>query len=148
MCVVYACSLCFGPLFSGRKRLRYSPPVKGSNALSIIFSEGTGRAMAKKERDFQAKLIDELEKRYRGCIVLKNDPRHKQGIPDLTIFHGKHWATLECKRSENEDHQPNQDYYVEKMNGMSYSTFIFPENRERVLRELDDIFGRDAEGCE
>lgn len=96
--------------------------------------------MPRKERDFQSTLIDDLEERYKGCIVLKNDPRHKQGIPDLTILYKDKWATLECKRSEDENHQPNQDYYVETMHRMSYSSFIFPENKEEVLRELDDIF--------
>ena len=97
--------------------------------------------MAKKESAFQAKLIQDLKKRYEGCIVLKNDPSHRQGIPDLTIFHGDKWAALECKRGEDEPHQPNQDYYVEKMNRMSYAAFIFPENKEDVLRELDGVFG-------
>lgn len=96
--------------------------------------------MPKKESAFQAKLIRDLEKRYEGCVVLKNDPTHKQGFPDLTILHGDKWAALECKRGEDEHHQPNQDYYVEKLNGMSYSRFIFPENREDVLEELDKFF--------
>lgn len=96
--------------------------------------------MPRKERDFQSKLIEDLEERYKGCIVLKNDPRHKQGIPDLTILYKDKWATLECKRSEDENHQPNQDYYVEKMHTMSYSSFIFPENKDEVFKELDDIF--------
>ena len=96
--------------------------------------------MAKKESDFQGSLIKELKKRYEGCMVLKNDPNYKQGIPDLTVLYKDRWAALECKRGEKEKHQPNQDYYVEKMNGMSYSAFIFPENKESVLHDLDALF--------
>ena len=97
--------------------------------------------MAKKESAFQSNLIAELKKRYDGCVVLKNDPSHRQGIPDLTILYKDKWASLECKRSENEHHQPNQDWWVEKMDGMSFSRFIFPENKEEVLEKLDAVFG-------
>lgn len=96
--------------------------------------------MGKKESDFQGSLIKELKKRYEGCMVLKNDPNYKQGIPDLTVLYRDRWAALECKRGEKEKHQPNQDYYVGKMNEMSYSAFIFPENKEQVLHELDALF--------
>lgn len=98
--------------------------------------------MAKKESDFQSSLIKEIKERYEGCVVLKNDPNYKQGIPDLTILHGDRWAALECKRGEKEKHRPNQDWYVEKLNGMSYSAFVFPENREQVLRDLDALFAK------
>ena len=90
----------------------------------------------KRENKFQADLIKELRNRFPGSIIMKNDPNYIQGIPDLTILYGKKWATLECKKSENANHQPNQDYYVETMNNMSYSAFIFPENKEEVLDEL------------
>lgn len=95
----------------------------------------------KKESKFQAELIKELEALYPDCVILKNDPNYKQGFPDLTIFYKDRWAVLECKRSEDEYHQPNQDYYVEKLNGMSYSSFIFPENKGVVLNELERLFG-------
>ena len=97
--------------------------------------------MARKESDFQSSLIKELKKRYEGCMVLKNDPNYKQGIPDLTVLYKDRWAALECKRGEKEKHQPNQDYYVGKMNEMSFSAFIFPENKDSVLKDLDTVFG-------
>ena len=96
--------------------------------------------MAKLESGFQAKLIKELESRYPGCVILKNDSNYIQGFPDLTVFYNNKWAVLECKRSENEPHQPNQDYYVEMLNKMSYASFIFPENKEQVLHELEQTF--------
>lgn len=89
-----------------------------------------------KESVFQSKLIEKLKKEFPSCIVMKNDSGYIQGVPDLTIIYKNKWATLECKRSKNESHQPNQDYYVELMNSMSFSRFIYPENREEVLEEL------------
>lgn len=88
------------------------------------------------ESKFQSDLIKELKERFPGCIVLKNDPNYIQGIPDLSVFYERRWAFLECKRSEHEEHQPNQDYYVERANAMSFARFIFPENKEEVLNEL------------
>lgn len=96
--------------------------------------------MAKKESDFQKKLKDEIRARFPGCFILKNDPTGIQGIPDLTVLYKNKWATLEVKRSRTEPHQPNQDHYVELMNGMSYSSFIFPENKEEVLNEMERSF--------
>ena len=89
------------------------------------------------ENEFQSKLIVEIEERLPGCIVLKNDPNYIQGMPDLTVFYKKKWGTLECKKSKNAKHRPNQEYYVDKMNKMSFSSFIFPENKEEVLNELE-----------
>lgn len=90
----------------------------------------------KLEREFQADLIRDLKKRFAGCLVMKLDSGYIQGIPDLLILHGEKWATLECKRDQDAKKQPNQKYYVETMNGMSFSRFICPENREEVLLEL------------
>lgn len=93
----------------------------------------------KKENDFQSKLKKELKEMFPGCIVTKLDSGDIQGIPDLLILYKNKWATLENKRSENADHQPNQDYYVDKMNEMSFSRFIYPENKDKVLNELKKV---------
>ncbi len=93
-----------------------------------------------KENEFQAKLIKDLKTIFPGCIVTKLDANHIQGIPDLLILWNDHWAVLECKKSANAKHQPNQDYYVSKMDEMSFSRFIFPENKETVLDELQSAF--------
>ena len=95
------------------------------------------------ENKFQAKLIKKLKKLYPDCIVMKNDPTYIQGIPDLLILHKNKWASLECKKSANARHQPNQDYYVGKMNDMSFSSFICPENEEEVLEQLRHKFDND-----
>lgn len=94
-----------------------------------------------KESEFQAKLIKKLEKLFKGCIVLKNDPGYLQGICDLAIFYGKKWAMLECKESADAPHQPNQDYYVNELDNMSFARFIYPENEQEVLDELQETFG-------
>lgn len=92
-----------------------------------------------KESDFQHDLIEELEDLFPGCIVTKIEP-YIQGIPDLLVLYKNKWAMLECKRSENATHRPNQDYYVDVLNGMSFSAFIYPENKEEVLYALEQSF--------
>lgn len=96
--------------------------------------------MAKLERDFQANLVKELKTTFPGCIVMKNDSSYIQGIPDLLILHHDKWASLEVKKSANAKKRPNQEYYVEKMKEMSYSAFVYPENKEDVLNELRKTF--------
>jgi 3-hydroxymyristoyl/3-hydroxydecanoyl-(acyl carrier protein) dehydratase len=78
---------------------------------------------------------------FPGCIVLKNDPNYLQGIPDLLVLWRNRWATLEVKKTAKSSHQPNQDYYVATMDNMSFSRFIYPENKEEVLSELQQSFG-------
>lgn len=89
------------------------------------------------ESNFQKKLIDELRERFPDSIILKNDPNYIAGIPDLLILNGNKWASLEVKKSAKAKHRPNQDYYVDKMNKMSYSSFVYPENKEDVLNDLE-----------
>lgn len=93
------------------------------------------------ENQFQAKLIQKLKSMFVGCIVMKNDSSYIQGIPDLLILYNNKWAALECKKSANGRRRPNQEYYVERMDEMSFSRFICPENEEEVLRELQETFG-------
>lgn len=96
----------------------------------------------KKESKFQSELKKELEKRFPGCIVTKLDSNNIQGIPDLLILYDNKWATLENKRSSKSSKQPNQEYYVDRMNKMSFSRFIYPENKDEVLNDLTKIFKR------
>ena len=93
------------------------------------------------EGKVQAGIRDALETEFPGCIILKNDANYIQGIPDLTVLYKNKWAVLEVKRSEKEAHQPNQDYYVETLDDMSFSRFIFPENKDQVISELKEFFG-------
>lgn len=93
-----------------------------------------------RENKFQAGLISELKDIFRGCIVLKNDSAYMQGIPDLSIFYGDKWAMLECKKSPDEPHQPNQDLYVNRANNMAFGAFIYPENKDEVIEALRNYF--------
>lgn len=92
------------------------------------------------ESGFQTRLIQELKKRFNGCIVMKNDPSYIQGIPDLLVLYKNKWAALECKKNAAAKKRPNQEYYVDLMNRMSFSKFIYPENKEEVLHELQQSF--------
>jgi len=92
------------------------------------------------ENKFQASLIKELKSIFLGCIVMKSDSGYIQGIPDLLILHNNKWASLEVKRNERATKQPNQDYYVGRMNEMSFSRFICPENKEEIFDELKIFF--------
>ena len=92
------------------------------------------------ESKFQAKLIKELKNKFEGCIVTKLDSSLIQGIPDLLVLYKNKWATLECKKNATASKRPNQEYYVNKMNEMSFSRFIYPENKEEVLNELERSF--------
>lgn len=92
------------------------------------------------ESYFQSNLISDLKKLFPGCIVLKNDASYIQGIPDLLILYGDRWAALECKQSAKAKHRPNQCYYVDQMNMMSFAQFIYPENKKEVLDDLQQTF--------
>lgn len=92
------------------------------------------------ENKFQADLIEELHEIFPDAIILKNDPNYLQGFPDITILFNNVWAVLETKKSSYATHQPNQDYYISKCDRMSYASFVYPENRKRVLDELQQAF--------
>ena len=94
----------------------------------------------KLERDFQSGLIKELERLFPGCLVMKLDANYIQGIPDLLVLYGERWAVLECKRSANATRRPNQEHYISRLDEMSFSRFVYPENREEVLHELQQAF--------
>lgn len=94
-----------------------------------------------RESKFQKDLKKEIESRFPGCMVLKNDADLVQGIPDLLVLYKDRWAALECKQHKNASHRPNQDWYVDRMNQMSYATFVYPENKEEVMNDLQHAFG-------
>ena len=92
------------------------------------------------ESKFQSVLIKEIKERYPGAVVLKTDPNYSQGFPDLLMLWQKHWAALECKREEHAHVQPNQEYYVDILNRMSFASFITPEMKEEVLHAMERSF--------
>lgn len=93
------------------------------------------------EAAYQKNLIDRLQDLLPGCFIVKNDPRARQGLPDLLILWGDRWAMLEVKQHERAIVQPNQAYYVDFFSEMSFAAFIYPENEELVLHDLQSALG-------
>lgn len=93
---------------------------------------------SKLESGFQDRLISDIKDMLPGCLVFKMD--QIQGIPDLLVLYKDSWFSLECKKSATASHRPNQEYYVELMDAMSFSRFIYPENKEEVLDAIYSAF--------
>lgn len=94
------------------------------------------------ENKFKQKLKKKIQELLPGSLVLHLDPTDIQGIPDMLVLYGNRWAALEGKKNASASHRPNQDYYVEQMNDMSFASFIFPENEKEVL----DAMARSLKG--
>ena len=92
------------------------------------------------ENRFKTKLIKEIKEMFPGCMVVHLDPNEIQGIPDLLVLYQDKWAALEGKKTSSASHRPNQEYYVDLMNDMSFAAFIYPENKEEILDELQQTF--------
>jgi hypothetical protein len=93
------------------------------------------------ERKYQSKLIPKLRRLFPGCVILKNDPGYQQGIPDLVIFFGMRYAFLEVKASEplsEDDYEPNQEWFIDHLNAMSYASVIYPGNEREVINALHE----------
>lgn len=88
------------------------------------------------ENRFKTKLVNELNEMFPGCIILHMNPNEIQGISDLLILYKDKWAALEGKKSADEPARPNQPYYVDKLDHMSFAAFIYPENKDEVLDDL------------
>lgn len=92
------------------------------------------------ERKYQAELIKKLRTLFPGCVILKNDSSYMQGMLDLILLWETNWAMLEVKASMKSREQPNQRYYADLLNEMSFAAFICPENEEEVLDEIQRQF--------
>jgi hypothetical protein len=93
------------------------------------------------EMVYQRRLIERLEGRFPGCVIFKPNPAELQGAPDLLILYGDTWAMLEVKMDNNSPVQPNQSYYIDMFNAMSFAAFINPRIEEEVLDALQSTFG-------
>lgn len=92
------------------------------------------------ESVFKKRLINRILREFPGAIVLKADANYIQGITDNFILFDDKWAAFEAKRNRFAKHQPNQDYYVDLLNSMSYASFVYPENEEQFIYELQKSF--------
>lgn len=93
------------------------------------------------ERQYQIRLVRKLDRMFPGAFIIKNDPRTTQGLPDILILYKKRWGMLEVKLSGDSPVQPNQEYYVDLFNGMSFASFIDPTNEEAVIHDLQRSLG-------
>lgn len=98
--------------------------------------------MSVRENKYQSELIKKITTLFPQSMVLKNDPNYIQGIPDLLVLCDERWAMLEVKASVEASHRPNQEYYIEKFEYMGFARFVYPENEEEVLRDLNQYFSQ------
>lgn len=96
--------------------------------------------MGVRENQYQARLIERLQNRFPGCIILKNDASLYLGIPDLLILYKDRWGMLEVKASARAPERPNQSWWIGVFDEMSFGAFIFPENEDEVLDALSRSF--------
>lgn len=100
--------------------------------------------MPRLERDFQADFMHVmLPAMFPDCVVTKLNPNHIQGIPDVLLLWRDRWAIFEVKRRKprtSRDYRPNQEYYLELLDGMSFAACVYPENVEEVLDALQRSF--------
>ena len=94
------------------------------------------------ESTFKAKLRKELESMFPGCVILKNDAELQGGIPDMLILWRTKWAMLEVKKKPPaaSDYEPNQEWWIQTLDDMSFAACIFPENKEEVIDALQQAF--------
>lgn len=98
--------------------------------------------MSVRENKYQSDLIKKISALYPQSMILKNDPNYIQGVPDLIVLYNDLWAMFEVKASRKASHRPNQEYYIAKLNHMGFARFVYPENEEEVLRDLDEYFNQ------
>jgi len=99
------------------------------------------------ETKYQTELIKKLKKMFPGCEIIRGDSGYQQGLPDLFILYGSYWASLEVKLGPKVNVQPNQDYYIQKFDNMSFGAYIYPENEEEVLGALQQAFKSPRGAC-
>lgn len=93
------------------------------------------------ESEFKSRVFERLRFLFPGVQLIHNDEQFQQGIPDTLVLWYEHWAMLEFKKSRTARRQPNQPYFVDLYDRMSFAAFIYPENEEEVLRDLQEAFG-------
>ena len=99
------------------------------------------------ENAYQAKLTKKIKRMFPGCVLLKNDAAYQQGILDWTILYEDKWASLEVKASADAVLQANQEFFVHKLNDMSFAAVIYPENEAEVLGALQQAFAIQGRTC-
>lgn len=109
---------------------------KSATSISFCFTE----IIMTDENKYKTGLIKRIKKRFPGSVIFHLDPTECQGAPDLLILYKDKWAALEGKKHAKASKRPNQDYYVDKFNKMSFAKVIFPENESEVLDDMERSF--------
>lgn len=89
------------------------------------------------EKEFQKHFIDDLKSIMPNAVVLKNDARYRQGIPDWIVIDKSGVYIFELKAHSTASKRPNQEYYINLFSDMGYyARFVCPENAEEVLNGI------------
>lgn len=113
----------------------------------LIFVE-RGPVVPRREREYQPGLIKRIENLFKVKFQVEVYVRKidiQQGWPDLLILAPGFWALLEVKKEEPtsaDDFEPNQEWWIEEFDSMSFSACIYPENEQEVLHALKEAFRR------
>ena len=91
------------------------------------------------ESDFKKYAKRKIATRIPGIDFIDTKP-FSRSMPDTFVIGPKVWAALEWKQSKNAPHRPNQDHHIERLNEQGFARFVFPENLEEVLDELEVLF--------
>lgn len=85
---------------------------------------------------FKTKFIRNLKVRFPNCVVLLTDPQYLQGVPDILMLLEDTWFAFEVKATKTSSRRPNQEWWIDILNRQSYASFVYPENEEEVIREV------------
>jgi hypothetical protein len=95
-----------------------------------------GETMAR-ESSFQSHVIARLRDLIGDDgFVFAMDGNYIQGFPDVLILYKGKWAALECKKSSKEPFQPNQEYYIDLIDSLSFCRVIYPSIENEVFNDL------------
>lgn len=94
-----------------------------------------------REIPFRESFLKRLEDRL-GYLDLDiiTPSSNTRSLPDRFVIGPKYWAALEFKRSHDANHQPNQDWYIQRFDEKGFAVFVKPENAEEVLNDLERLF--------
>lgn len=92
------------------------------------------------ESNFKRKGLELIRERLSEFDLDFIDVQGARSFPDIIILGPRVWAALEFKRSEEANKQPNQGHHINRLNNKGYASFIFPENLEEVIHDLEKLF--------
>lgn len=92
------------------------------------------------ESKFKKDTIRRISRKFSKLDLDFIDTSMYRSVPDTFIIAPYVWAALEFKRSEDAPQRPNQNHHIERLNRKGYASFVFPENVEEVLNDLEVLF--------